>query len=123
MPKRSFFLFLLIGLVAIGCERSITNNDNGSTIELSEDDVFTIKLKEPVQSEYEWSIVSKNNHIKLTEPIVRNDNDISTEFTFEFKTVGTGEDVLKLIYTNGSAVKKSFELRIIIGTMGRIEAN
>ncbi|ADV50259.1 hypothetical protein Celal_2984 [Cellulophaga algicola DSM 14237] len=114
---------LSIGLVTIGCGRPITKNDNGRIIELSEDDVFTIKLKEPVQSEYEWSIVSKNNHIKLTEPIIRNDTDISTEFTFEFKTVGTGEDFLKLVYTNGPFIKDSFELRVIVGTIGRIEAN
>lgn len=122
MLKRSAILIFSILLLVAGCSSPLTNKDSGSTIELSEDDVFTINLQGEDFPEYEWHIVSENNHIKLAEPVTAETSATNTISTFNFKTVGTGEDMLKIDYTNGMETKKTFELRVIVGTMGRIEA-
>ncbi|MBD0776819.1 hypothetical protein HPE56_03345 [Maribacter sp. ANRC-HE7] len=122
MFKRSAILFISICLVAIGCAGPYSEQDNGSIIELSEDDVFTINLKEQALPQYAWHINSINNHVELKGPIIMGPNGTTTEFTFNFKTLGTGEDKLTLFYTNGKDTRKSFELTVIVGTMGRIES-
>jgi len=122
MLKRVSIIFLISFLTIIGCSRPLTDDNNGSTIELSEAAVFEIELQGEAQSGYEWRIISENNHVKLTEPIITETNGATTESTFKFKTVGTGEDKLILAYTNGTDTKKYFKLTVIVGTMGRIEA-
>ncbi|CAM4222830.1 protease inhibitor I42 family protein [Zobellia nedashkovskayae] len=122
MLKRNAILVFSILLLTVSCSSPLTNKDSGSTIELSENDVFTIDLQGEDSPEYEWRIVSENNHIKLAEPVTAETSGKNTESTFNFKTVGTGEDMLKIDYTNGTETKKTFKLRVIVGTMGRIEA-
>ncbi|MBU2945884.1 hypothetical protein [Zobellia uliginosa] len=122
MIKRRLVLFFSVLLIAVSCSRPLTDTDNGSTIELTEDDGFQLVLQGEGFPEYNWQIVSANNHIKLSEPITAESNGSITDFEFNFETVGTGEDKLRLAYTNGKDTKKTFELTVIVGTMGRIES-
>ncbi len=120
MRSKTGFIFLIVSLLAIACAGSYTEDDNGKTIELAEDDSFQIKLMGEAESDYTWRYVSKNENVKMEGSPTVNVTVKEKEYTFNFKTFGYGEDIVTLDYTNGTDTKKSFKIRAIIGTMGAI---
>jgi hypothetical protein len=57
--------------------------------------------------------------LKLEKSVVKTKNGTAETYTFNFKTVSDSEDFIRIIYTDGN---KIFELNIIVGEMGLIEA-
>lgn len=119
---RSVLFLVVIMIFFLGCGKPYTYKDNGKTIELSADDLFQIVLEGDNSPGFNWVLESRPDFIVLQKSEVVNDKGRVMDYVFSFKTISYGEDKIKLIYTNGSTVSKSFELKIIVGTMGRIMA-
>ena len=120
IPRKNILIGYSIYLLTIGCTGAFTENDNGTTIELSEDDNFQIKLSGETDSQYTWQLVSHNISVTLNGPVTKNLMGTKEEYTFNFRTHGDGEDTVRLEYTNGLEIKRTFELKVIVGTFGRI---
>ncbi len=122
MKNKKIFIGFIISLMAIGCTGPFTENDNDTTKELSEDDNFQIQLIGEAQSDYSWRLVSDNEIIKSKDKPIKETIGNEIEYTFNFTTSGDGDEIVQLDYSDGTVTKKSFKIRIIVGTMGRITA-
>ncbi len=120
MKKVSYLISPIFFMLFIACSSSYTYKDNGSTIELTEDDPFEIGLKSEASSDYKWQLDSSLEFIKLIGTETVKNNDGVVDYKFNFKALSDGEEVIRLVLTNGITVNKVFEIRVIIGTMGRI---
>lgn len=114
------------------CLGPLTEEDNGRTIELSEDTPFEVQLKGDPGSLLVWKPIQYDKTvIKLFDVPEVTEEDSNGEvykvFSFEFQTVADGETRLVMVYIDPENMQeppaKTFEIRIICGTMGRIEAN
>lgn len=113
------FAFLIM---LSSCSKPITYKDNGKTISLTEQAPFKVILKGDDNSEFKWELNTKLQFVKLETPVSKTVDGTSDIYTFNFMTVSNGEDLIQLIYTDGNTVSKTFELKILVGTMGYIEA-
>lgn len=121
MPKAPPYIILFVILnLFIGCSGPYTYNDNGKTKELSEDDDFQIVLKGGENSDFNWRLISIPDFIKLEKTDLVEGKGLAVDYVFDFKTTSFGNDIVKLIYTDGNTVKKTFEVNIVAGTMGII---
>ncbi|WP_340155103.1 protease inhibitor I42 family protein [uncultured Winogradskyella sp.] len=114
---------LLITLMLVSCSGPITYKFNNKTIELSEDDPFQIVLEGNSNSEYHWELISKNNYVKLLKPVTLSTETDKTTYTFDFKTLSDGKQIIKFIYTDGEIIEDEFTVTIIVGTIGLITAD
>lgn len=114
---------LLITLMLVSCSGPITYKSNNKTIELSEDDPFQIVLEGDSNSEYQWELISKNTYVKLLKPVTISTETDKTSYTFDFKILSDGEQIIKLIYTDGEIIEDEFTVTIIVGTIGLITAD
>lgn len=114
---------LLITLMLVSCSGPITYKSNNKTIELSEDDPFQIVLEGDSNSNYNWELISKNTYVKLLKPVTISTETDKTTYTFDFKTLSDGEQIIKLIYTDGEIIEDEFTVTIIVGTIGLITAD
>lgn len=126
----NLLLITIIPFLYIACSGSYTIEDNGSTINLSNDDPFEIQLKGNASTGYSWQVISYDSTIIQQvgdKEYVPNDDKVGSPgmVTFKFKTIGIGETSLILVYKRSweelSDDDKSFTLKVVVGTMGRIE--
>ena len=120
MKKVSYLIWSVFFTLFMACSSPYTYKDNGSTIELSEDDPFEIGLKSEASSDFKWQLDSSLEFIKLLGTSTVKDNDDTIVYNFNFKTLSDGEEVIRLVLTNGITVNKVFEIKVIVGTIGRI---
>ncbi|MGV8813906.1 MAG: hypothetical protein ACOH2D_07310 [Gelidibacter sp.] len=113
------FVFLM---VLSSCSGPITEKDNRKTISLTEEEPFKIVLKGAVDSGFEWKLNSELQFVKIESPVTKTVSGGTETYTFNFKTDSDGEDWIELIYTDGETIAKTFEVHIIVGAMGLIEA-
>jgi hypothetical protein len=112
------------------CLSPLTEKDNGRTIEIEDESPFEINLL--AEQGMIWKVVSYNQSlIKPPQTEVVETTDASgnpiIEYSFNFSTHGSGESVVSLVYLkeNDSTEfpQKTYEVKIICGTMGQIESN
>ena len=125
-------LIVLISLIITSCMGPLMEQDDGSTIELSENTPFEIKLKGLPDSPLVWKPYDYDKTVikLLSGPDISefNENGAAIKtFEFEFQTIASGETILEMVLipsdeTDGIPAK-TFEVKVISGTMGRIEAN
>ena len=123
-------LFFVTALLLGGCEKPFTEKDNGATVELSLDDPLEIVLSGNPTTGYRWEVA------QLDPSVVKAAGSPSYEpggsamgaggsYSFRFVTVGAGQTTLRLIchrpFEKGVPPQKTFELNLVVGTMGRIE--
>ena len=115
-----FFMLIMLMLLLVGCGKPYTEKDNGKSIELSEDDNFQIVLEGDNSPDFNWVLESTPDFIMLQKTDVVKDKGRVIDYVFSFKTVSSGKAVIKLIYTNGRTVAKTFNIEVNVGAMGRI---
>ncbi len=126
MRNRILFIFFLAGFLGFtSCLGPLTEKDNGRTIELSEDSPFTIQLKSPTKDAY-WKLMQYDNTVvkQLGEVKIVSDGE-GKVFEFDFQAIASGSTSVLIAYLHEdepSIVQETFEVKVICGTMGRIEA-
>jgi predicted secreted protein len=128
LQKLAFILFLVFGFQS--CMSPLTEKDNGRTIELEDESSFEINLE--AEQGMVWEVVNydesliKTPQTEVTETTDKSGKPIKN-FLFTFDTHGSGESVITIVYLeeNDSTdfPHKTFEVKIICGTMGRIESD
>lgn len=111
---------LLALLILISCAGPYTEKDNGSSVALSVNDTFEVILNGDLNSEYFWHLEKPNSFVKLDSAPSLETKDDQIEYTFRFKATGQGKERVLLVYTNGVKIEKTFELLMVIGTLGPI---
>lgn len=131
MKTLKFFGFIVFLTFSFqSCMSPITEKDNGRTYELSMESPFEINLMaEPGMI---WEVIAYNKSLvkspqtEVTETTDDSGNPIK-EYSFNFDTHGAGESVVTLVYLEeNDSTKfphKTFEVKIICGTMGVIESD
>lgn len=129
--KNIIFLLLISGFL-YACQGPYTEENNGQTIELSNESSFEVSLEGDPGSDNIWQVVGFNKELINPGQTVINETknasgEIVKTFTFTFDTHGSGQSLLELIYideNNSSALPiKTYGLKVICGTMGRIESD
>lgn len=110
-----FFLFLM------SCSGPYSFKDNGKTITVSEVDVFEIKLDGKSDSNAVWELSEEPKFLKIKELKTNYLTGNIVEYTFIMESVSAGIEHLKLVYTDGNTISDTFELTVIVGTVGLIE--
>ncbi len=125
---RLFLLFLLFQGV-ISCVSPIVIQDSGKTYNLSEDDPFQIVLPGNPTTGYTWELLPFNEEVVklLGEPEYQvKDDKIGSGgiYTYHFQAVADGQAELYFRYHRKwdtvAPPSKTFEVKIVCGTMGRI---
>ncbi len=122
----STFVFLAM---LSACMNPIVIEDSGKTYNLSEDDPFQVNLPGNPTTGYAWYLLPYDETVveQLGEPAYKvNDDKIGSGglYSYHFKTTGSGATNLYFQYKRKwdtvSAPSRSFEVRIVSGTMGQI---
>ncbi len=124
-------LITLIAFFTMSCtSEPYTSKDNGSTVNLSVDDPFEIQLVTNSSTGYKWQVAQLNNTVikQIGKPVyeIKEGSAIGASglVTFKFQTVANGQADLRLEYVRGfeenETPSKTFEIKIVVGTMGRI---
>jgi len=120
---------LLFSIFLTSCTQPFTEEDNGRTINFGIDDPFEIELAGNPSTGYIWDVLSYDSTIIKQvgkaefEPF---DDKIGSggKYTFNFQTIAAGQTNLVLIYyrkfEENVLPAKTFELKVLSGTMGRI---
>ncbi len=124
---------LLISIIALflsSCVGPFTIEDNGTTVNLSTDDPFEIDLSANASTGYLWKILPYDSTVikQVGKPEFKSNNDGAIGsagiITFKFQTIADGQTDLKLVYhrrwEENEPPAKTFEMKIVVGTMGRI---
>ncbi|MCL5128245.1 MULTISPECIES: hypothetical protein [unclassified Algibacter] len=115
------YVLIVAMLLLASCSKPYKLSDSGSRVTLSEDDPFEIILEGEVNSGYTWRLDANPQFTELEKPVVIIKNETTETYTFNFKTVSEGVDVIRIIYTDGNNIANTFELKVIVGEMGLIE--
>ncbi|HJN06815.1 MAG TPA: protease inhibitor I42 family protein [Bacteroidales bacterium] len=111
------------------CAGPFTIEDSGSTVNLTNDDPFEIELEGNASTGYTWQVMPFDSTVikQVGEPEFNSkDGKIGSGgmITFKFQTIGDGQTDLLLVYRRlweeNEPPAKKFELKIVVGTMGRI---
>jgi inhibitor of cysteine peptidase len=123
-------LIAIIALFVSSCAGPFTMDDNGKTVNLSTYDPFEIDLSANASTGYSWQILPYDSTVinQVGKPEFKSNNDgaigSAGVITFKFKTVGDGQATLKMVYKRkweeNEPPAKTFEMEIVVGTMGRI---
>ena len=122
-----FAALLLFGCTA--CARPFTEKENGQTINLAVDDPFEIELPGNPTTGYQWEIADFDASVVKSagEPEFKADSKAIGSggmHTFRFQTVADGQTTIKLIYHRSfekdTPPIKTYELTVVVGTMGQI---
>ena len=122
MKYFKYCTFIVFLILVCSCSSPITYKDNGKTISLTEDDPLIIILEGDVDSDFEWKLNTDLQFVKLENPVAKMASVDTETYTFNLKTVSDGEDKIQFIYTDGNTIAKTFEVNIIVGSMGLIES-
>lgn len=124
----SSLLFLSL-LIITSCEGPYTFENSGSTINLSTYDPFEIELEGNASTGYTWQIVSYDSTVikQVGEKEYKANDDRTGSagtYTYKFQTIGDGQTTLVLVYKRKweehTLHDKTFEMKVVVGTMGRI---
>ena len=128
--KHNLFIIIVLLAALTGCtNKPFTMEDNGRTIELDLDSPFCVELKGNASNGYSWQVLQMDKDVirQVGEPGYMPSGDMvgsGGTYTFWFKTVGFGETELVIGYVrrfeSDEPPAKTFKLKIISGTMGRI---
>lgn len=113
---------LLLCFMMLSCLKPTTNKDNGSTITLSENDAFQIVLDGDANSNFRWELESAPDFLELQDPVEKSVSGTTETNTFNFRTLSFGVGMVKIIYTDDTSVSKNFEVKVVVGTVGVVEA-
>lgn len=102
------------------CSGPYTFKDNGSIIELSEDDTFEVILDGEAKSPFFWRLDKTPSFVTVKTPVLKEIKDNMIEYSFSFTALAQGQEKILLVYSNGEEIKRIFELHVIIGTLGPI---
>ncbi len=124
------FVLAILLVFFVSCSGPLTMENNGHMVEYPVDTEFELELKANPTTGYVWTITEINGSVvkSIGEPVYKAESDklgAPGLYTFTFKTIAPGNSPLKLIYhrpETGEAAVDSFDVHIISGTMGRIEA-
>lgn len=127
------FLRLFIFAVSAGfltsCAGPFTIDDNGTTVNLSNDDLFEIELVGNASTGYSWQVLPYDSTVikQVGEPEFKSKDDrvgSAGIITFRFQTIADGQTDLQLVYIRkweeNKPPAKTFSMKIVVGTMGRI---
>ncbi len=123
------FSILILSTVLISCAGPYTIENSGSTINLSIDDPFEIELMGNPSTGYSWQVVTLDSTVisRIGDAEFKaNDDKIGSAgvYTFKFKTISAGQSNLLLVYKRAwdehALHDKVFEMKVVVGTMGRI---
>lgn len=129
---KKYTVLILLIFAMTSCMGPLTEEDSGSTIELSENTPFEIVLKGLPDSPLVWKPYDYDDTVikLLDKPAVSKYNEngaVIRTFKYKFQTISSGETILQMILVPEDDIDaipaKTFELRVISGTMGRIEAD
>ncbi len=130
MLKNTVFILIVLLVMLSGCtSRPYTMKDNGHTDELDMDSPFEIELTGNSSAGYSWKVVEIDTDVikQIGKPgYVPSDGRVGSggTYPFRFQTVDYGETELVLAYSRsfepGEPPPKTFRMKIISGTMGRI---
>jgi len=123
-------LIIVTIIIMTSCSGPYTINDNGTTVNLSIDDPFEIDLAGNASTGYIWQVLPFDStvikQVGTPSSKVNNDDRVgsSSVKTYRFITVADGETNLKFVYRRrweeNEIPTKTFEMKIVVGTMGRI---
>ncbi|GGG50834.1 hypothetical protein [Bizionia arctica] len=120
--KHLKYLAVLCLLITISSCTSgpLTETDNNTTVEYQLDSPFQIQLEGDAQGKNKWVLQSEIEPvISLTDQNTKVENN-KTIYTFNFKVNTDGEKNLVLSYQTEGLESKTFQVKVIAGTMGRI---
>ncbi len=126
LRARLLFLFSFLMIFLASCSGPLTMDNNGQMIEYPVDTEFLLELPAPEGAL--WQVADINSSVvkAIGEPKITIDEAKGEAvYEFTFKTVAPGDSPLKLfckLKDENSSVLDSYELQIISGTIGRIEA-
>src|SRR5690554_617962 len=106
-------LFTVLSLF-MGCSYPYTYDDNGSTIELRKADPFQVLLEGDNSPNFNWKLALLPASIELLKTDKVQYKGRVTDYIFSFKTVANGNNVVELIYTDGTETKKTFKITVIV---------
>ena len=120
---------LILGLTA--CAKPYTSANNGSTVNLQVDDPFEIQLEGNPTTGYSWTIESYDSTVvkQVGEGEYKQKENAAPIggggiYTFKFQTVAGGDTWIKLNYhrtfEKNVPPAETYELHVVVGTMGRI---
>ena len=129
--KHTFFIIMILLFATLaGCtNKPFTMEDSGRTVELDLDSPFMVELKGNASTGYEWKVMNMDSTVirQIGQPgFMPSGDEIGSggTYTFWFKTVGFGETELVIGYVrrfeSDEPPAKTFKLKVISGTMGRI---
>lgn len=118
---------LVLAALLFGCAVkpavTVTEEDNGTKVEIKSGDVLAVKLSAQLGTGFGWKVVSENKNLALKgepEQITKEEQKPGApDFqTFKFKAGGAGESELKLIYVEGwkkdAKPLKDFTITVIV---------
>lgn len=120
---------ICIAILITSCAGPFTIADSGTTVNLSNDDPFEIELEGNASTGYTWQVMPFDSSVikQVGEPEFKaNDGRIGSGgmITFKFQTIADGQTDLLLVYhrrwEKNEPPAKKFEMKIVVGTMGRI---
>ena len=125
-------LFLPAVLLFWGCKHGpITESENGNTVEFAIHAKFEVRLTGKPGEGYAWKVSGVHDNVlkQLGEPKILTAKETGKgygTYTFTFQTVSAGHSLLRLVYYNkkveNPVAERTFELKVISGTMGRIRS-
>jgi len=111
------------------CAGPYTIENSGNTVNLSEDDVFEVVLQGNSSTGYTWQVMPYDETVLSQVGDVQytpKDDKIGSggTYNYKFKTMADGETDLVIVYKRRfeepTRDDKKFEMKIVVGTMGRI---
>ncbi|NQU34929.1 MAG: protease inhibitor I42 family protein [Bacteroidetes bacterium] len=122
-------VLLLSGVIVSSCVGPFTIENSGSSVNLGNDDPFEIELSGNPSTGYTWQVVSFDSTVikQVGDPVYKASSDrigSAGMYTFKFQTIADGQTNLLLVYKRKweehTLHDKTFEMKIVVGTMGRI---
>ncbi len=122
-------MIVVITIFITSCAGPYTIEDSGITVNLSTDDPFEIVLDGNASTGYTWKVMPFDSTVikQLSEPEIKSgDGRIGAggKVTFKFQSLADGQTDLLLVYSRrweeNEPPAKKFEMKIVVGTMGRI---
>ncbi len=128
----SLVLIFLAAMFMASCAKPFSEKDNGTKIDLGIDDPFEIELPGNPSEGFIWEVEYFEKEIikQIGEAEFTPSDDTEAaegKYLFKFQTIAAGQSVVSLVYHKKSGENKiptkTFTMKIISGTMGRIMEN
>lgn len=128
---RKILLFALCAVVCLcGCGRPYTEKDSGKTVYLPIYAPLEIALEGNPASGYAWEVAPYDTSVlnqiggQNYQPY-KDSLGSARKYTFRFQSISAGNTTVRIRYQRPSGIgtpEKSFQLKVVVGTMGRIES-